>query len=157
MRHPKIFTGVIAIQFLFGILASTASAGGGTSASQKPDFETPELIKRSLLKKLHLTRPQLDRIRKYRAVYRKQTAEIDAQTSLIQVELENEMEKAKPDRGRLAALCRQFGKLTGDEVMNKVQFRVELERGVLTSPQLDALLDMEDWEYPGNGPLFQPQ
>ena len=101
---------------------------------------------RGILEQLQLTETQRNLIRRNRAVFRIQSAKIDAKLKVNQVDLENELDRSNPDVGRLRLLCEKIGQLYGEKLKKKIVAKWELEKKILTSQQLDRLKEIQSGE-----------
>ena len=101
---------------------------------------------RGIWDRLQLTKTQRKLIRQNRAAFRIQSAKIDVKLKVNQVELENELERPTPDVVRLGSLCKKIGQLYGEKLRKKIEVKLELEKKILTTQQLDRLKEIQSGE-----------
>ena len=109
--------------------------------------------KLGILNRLQLTETQRKLVRQNRATFRIQIAKIDAQLKVNQVELESELERSNPDVDRLGLFCKKIGNLYGEKLKKKIEAKLELEKKILTSQQLDRLKEIQSVEPTEMGKL----
>ena len=145
----KVHNGVLAFAIVVAFLSARAgfSVDSAQSAVQaKPTETTGRLSGREMLKKLQLTDEQHKQLRQNRAAYRKAMAVIDGELKINQVEMDNELEKPDPDQAKLDLIVQKIGELYGKKLSEKIKAKLEFEKKILTSLQLDLLKTLQGKE-----------
>lgn len=145
MKISKI--GLSTVFVLFVMILSVAQAQPIDPSKPRPT-ETPSvhLTRREIIKRLQLTDDQKQLLRKSHAAYRKSMAEMDGQLKVLQVELENEMDKPDPDQTKLDATVQKIADLYGKRLNVKIRAELDLERNILNPNQLEQLKSIQGKE-----------
>jgi len=132
----------------FATILGVAKAQPSSDPSKPKPTETPSihLTRREIIKRLQLTDEQKQLLRKSHAAYRKAMAEMDGQLKVLQVELENEMDKPEPDQVKLDTTVQKIADLYGKRLSVKIKAELDLERKILNPTQLEQLKSIQGKE-----------
>ena len=130
-----------------GIFNQVQAQPSGDTSKPKPT-ETPalHLTRHEIIKRLQLTDEQKQLLRKSHAAYRKAMAEMDGQLKVLQVELENEMDKPEPDQVKLDTAVQKIAELYGKRLSVKIKAEIDLEHKILNPTQSEQLKSIQGKE-----------
>jgi Spy/CpxP family protein refolding chaperone len=154
MKNRKLaFSAVFALMSSF---AGVSHADNAADSSKAKPVETPvaHLTRREIIKRLQLTDDQKQQLRHSHAAYRKAMIQLDGQLKLQEVELENELDKPDPDQVKLDAIVAKIGELYGQRLSVKIKAELELEKKILTPPQVEQLKSIQGKENPGSNEIL---
>lgn len=125
-----------------------ARADGTTDsiAKAKPT-EVPQahLTLREIMDKLQITKEQRHLLQQNRAANRKKLVVIKGKINEKRVDLENEIEKAEPDKDRIKQLTAEIGVLLGQKYDILIEAELDVEK-ILTPQQVDQLKTLQGHE-----------
>lgn len=140
MKKNTLFSAVLFFSTVAAAgLALAQPAPEATPTPKNSDTPAARLTRKQLIERLQLTKEQKQELRKNRASYRKTIAELEGKLKVVQVDLENEMDKPDTDQEKLDQIAEQIGSLQGQKVSEKIKAEFEVEKKILT-PQQDELL-----------------
>lgn len=140
------FREVAALLLVFSFPAFLLSQPAGEVKPKPTETQPAHLSWRQMMDKLQLTTEQRQAVMKNRHAYRREMVEVENSIKLKQVELENELEKPDSDQTKLDLVCQEIGVLYGQRLQVNVKHKLELERKILTSQQVDLLKTLQGKE-----------
>ncbi len=126
--------------------AQTLATPEPTPKAKPTEVPPPHLTKKEIYKKLELSKEQHQLLRNNRAAYRKMIAELEGKLKVLQVELENEMEKPAPDEAKLDQIAEKIGDVQGLKVSEKIKAELTVEKKILTPQQCELLRTLQGKE-----------
>ena len=134
-----LWVGLLAFGLLSPSWADIGAQGAGKRFAQRAKKRQPL---RDRIKKLDLSSEQKEKLFAHRAEFRKRMAEIKAKIQLRKVDLENEMEKAKPDAKKVEGLTQEIKDLMKERRTERTKATKELTE-TLTPEQMKKWKEIE--------------
>jgi Spy/CpxP family protein refolding chaperone len=145
----NIFTLILTLGLLFSWMEYATASELRSQKLRKAGSHRSQALR--FLKKLNLTNTQRNQIRQLQAAHRKKMVEITGRIKVKKVELESEMEKPQPDQEKLDQINQEVGELVKQRTSQKIKARLELEKKILTSEQVEQLKTSQKENGAGSG------
>lgn len=143
MRTSKLSVLPVLVFLVFSVFRMSWAQPAMEAKPKPTETQAAHLTWRQMMDKLQLTSEQRQAVLKNRHAYRREMAVIEGKIKVKQVELENELEKPEPDQTKLDLIVQEIGVLYGQRLSEKVKAKLELEKKILTSQQMDLLKTLE--------------
>jgi Spy/CpxP family protein refolding chaperone len=134
-----LWAGLLTLGLLSPSWADMGAQGAGKRFAQRAKNRQPL---RDRIKKLDLSKEQKEKLFQHRADFRKRMAEIKAKIQLRKVDLENEMEKPKPDAKKVESLTQEIKDLMKERRTERTKATQELAQ-TLTPEQMEKWKQIE--------------
>jgi Spy/CpxP family protein refolding chaperone len=154
MKNFKLVLSTVFFLSLSSLGASYAQSNADPSKPKPVETPTVHLTRREIIKRLQLTDDQKQQLRHSHFSYRKAMAELEGQLKVLEVDLENELDKPDPDQTKLDVIVQKIGTIYGQRLSVKIKAELELEKKILTPQQVEQLKAIQGKENPASNEII---